>query len=145
VRIDGDNEIMVAGPTVAPASAGPGGWLRTGDLGALDAHGTLHVTGRRADTIVSGGENVAPAEVEAVLEEHPGVAEAAVVGRADPQWGEAIVAIVVAVTGAHLDEEALRTHCAARLAAYKVPKRVVLTAEPLPRTSSGKLSRRELR
>jgi O-succinylbenzoic acid--CoA ligase len=141
----GVGEIMVAGATVAPASRGPGGWLRTGDLGALDEHGFLRVTGRKADTIVTGGENVAPAEVEAVLESHPGVIEAAVLGREDPHWGEAVTAIVVAAPGASLDEAALREHCTAALASYKVPKRFALVADPLPRTPSGKLLRRELR
>ena len=93
-------EILVASPTVARASLDRDGWLHTGDLGALDEHGRLRVTGRKADTIVSGGENVAPAEVEAVLEAHPDVLEAAVLGRADPRWGEAVTAIVVAARGA---------------------------------------------
>src|SRR5439155_21528862 len=90
-----EGEILVAGPTVAPASRARDGWLHTGDLGFLDEQGRLHVTGRQADTIISGGENVAPAEVEAVLEAHPDVLEAAVVGRADPRWGEAVMAIVI--------------------------------------------------
>jgi O-succinylbenzoic acid--CoA ligase len=145
VRCEPDGEILVAGPTVAPAAPSPDGWLRTGDLGELDSQGRLRVTGRKADTIVSGGENVAPTEVEAVLEAHADVLEAAVVGRADEQWGEAVTAIVVARPGAAPDGEQLRAHCAATLAAYKVPKRVVLRADPLPRTRSGKLLRRELR
>ncbi len=151
VRIDGPRpegpgvgEIMVAGPTVAPASRDRDGWLHTGDLGSLDEHGLLAVTGRVADTIVSGGENVAPAEVEAVLESHPDVLEAAVVPRADPRWGEAVTAIVLARPGADLKAETVRAHCAARLARYKVPKQVCFTAVPLPRTRSGKLLRREL-
>ena len=145
VRIAGDQEILVNGPTVAPGGRSPDGWLHTGDLGRLDRDGRLHVTGRKADTIVSGGENVAPAEVEAVLEGHPHVLEAAVLGRADPQWGEAVTALVVARPGVTPDGEGLRAHCAARLAGYKVPKRVELAPGPLPRTSSGKLLRRELR
>jgi len=145
VRIDADEEILVQGPTVAPGSLAADGWLHTGDLGSLDEHGCLRVTGRKADTIVSGGENVAPAEVEAVLESHPDVLEAAVLGRADEQWGEAVTAIVVPRPGAKPDAEALRAHCAGALAPYKVPKCVHTTAEPLPRTRSGKLLRRELR
>jgi O-succinylbenzoic acid--CoA ligase len=140
-----DGEIRVAGPTVAPGARDAEGWLHTGDLGALDSHGTLSVTGRKADTIVSGGENVAPSEVEAVLEAHPDVLEAAVLGAPDEQWGEAVVAIVVARAGAELKDAALRAHCAQALAPYKVPKRVLLRTEPLPRTRSGKLLRRELR
>jgi O-succinylbenzoic acid--CoA ligase len=139
-----DGEILVKGPTVAPGAFAEDGWLHTGDLGALDPQGRLSVTGRKADTIVSGGENVAPSEVEAVLEAHPDVLEAAVVGREDPEWGEAVTAIVVARDGASPDDAVLRAHCAAALAPYKVPKRVLLRAEPLPRTRSGKLLRREL-
>ena len=145
VRIAPDQEILVRGPTVAPAAPAADGWLHTGDLGGLDGEGRLLVTGRKADTIVSGGENVAPAEVEAVLEAHPGVHEAAVLGRADERWGEAVVAIVVARPGRVLGMEELRSHCARSLAPYKVPKQFVLAAEPLPRTPSGKLLRRRLR
>ena len=91
VSIAADGEIFVNGPTVV------GEWdtLRTGDLGRLDDEGRLTVVGRKSDTIVSGGENVAPAEVEAVLEEHPQVAEAGVFGRAHPQWGESVTARIV--------------------------------------------------
>ncbi len=145
VRIAADQEILTRGPTVAPAALAADGWLHTGDLGALDDDGRLTVTGRKSDTIVSGGENVAPAEVEAVLEAHPDVLEAAVVGRPDPDWGEAVTAIVVARPGRVLEGEALRTHCARLLAPYKVPRLVVLAREPLARTRSGKLRRRELR
>jgi O-succinylbenzoic acid--CoA ligase len=144
VRIAPDGEIMLSGPTVAPASRDRDGWLRTGDLGSLDEQGRLHVTGRKSDTIVSGGENVAPAEVEAVLEAHPGVLEAAVLGRADPRWGEAVTAIVVARADMQIEGEALRAHCAVSLAPYKVPKQIELREQALPRTRSGKLLRREL-
>jgi O-succinylbenzoic acid--CoA ligase len=144
VQTSTDGEIMVAGPTVAPGSADGDGWLRTGDLGVIDEDGRLRVTGRKADTIVSGGENVAPAEVEAVLEAHPDVLEAAVLGRADPRWGEAVTAIVVIRPGVVLEAETLRAHCARALAAHKVPKRVSFAREPLPRTGSGKLLRKEL-
>jgi O-succinylbenzoic acid--CoA ligase len=140
-----DGEILISGPTVAPASLAADGWLHSGDLGELDDRGRLRVTGRVSDTIVSGGENVAPAEVEAVLEAHPQVLEAVVLGRPDPQWGEAVTAIVVAREGAELDAEELRAHCAVALAPYKVPKQVSLSSSPLPRTRSGKLLRRELR
>ncbi len=139
-----EGEILVAGPTVAPGALDDDGWLHTGDLGTLDERGRLCVTGRKADTIVSGGENVAPAEVEAVLEAHPDVLEAAVIGRADERWGEAVTAIVVARPGAVVEEEALRAHCARGLAAHKVPKQVSFAHEPLPRTRSGKLLRKEL-
>jgi len=141
VRLSEQGEILVAGPTVAPAS---GPVLHTGDLGRIDERGRLVVTGRVSDTIVTGGENVVPAEVEAVLAAHPAVAEAAVHGRADPEWGEAVVATVVLRPGAQATAEALRRHCAARLAAFKVPKAVAF-APALPRTASGKVARAALR
>jgi O-succinylbenzoic acid--CoA ligase len=144
-QIAGDGEILLGGPTIAPAVLAADGWLHTGDLGELDERGRLLVTGRKADTIISGGENVAPAEVEAVLEAHPQVLEAAVIGRSDPRWGEAVTAIVVARGGEPVELEQLRAHCASVLAPYKVPKQMVLSSEPLPRTGSGKLLRRELR
>jgi o-succinylbenzoate---CoA ligase len=139
VRLAPDREILVGGPTVAP-SAGP--TLATGDLGEWSSDGALRVIGRKADTIISGGENVAPDEVEAVLEAHPDVFEAAVHGRADPVWGEAVVATVVADDDVEADD--LRAWCAARLASYKVPKEIAFTTA-LPRTGSGKLLRRDLR
>ncbi|MDX6672187.1 MAG: o-succinylbenzoate---CoA ligase [Solirubrobacteraceae bacterium] len=140
VEIAADGEILVRGPTIAPAA---GHRLRTGDLGTLDAQGRLTVVGRKADTIVTGGENVAPAEVEAVLEAHPAVAEAAVTGRPDPEWGEAVVALVVLRDGMNLDAQELRAHCRAHLAGFKVPKAIELASE-LPRTPSGKLRRNTL-
>ncbi len=144
VEIAPDEEILVRGPTVARGALTGDGWLHSGDLGTLDEDGRLRVTGRKSDTIVSGGENVAPAEVEAVLEAHAGVLEAAVLGWADAEWGEAVTAIVVPRAGAQLDADQLRAHCAATLAPFKVPKRFVLSGEPLLRTRSGKLLRREL-
>lgn len=138
-----EGEILLQGPTVAAGAAGPGGWLATGDLGSLDERGRLTVLGRRADTIISGGENVAPAEVEAVLLSHPDVADAAVYGRPDEQWGELVVARIVPRPGARPDLEALRAFCAERLAAFKLP-RALETAERLPRSDAGKLLRRDL-
>jgi o-succinylbenzoate---CoA ligase len=139
-----DGEIVLSGPTVARGSRAADGRLHTGDLGYIDANGFLHVSGRKADTIVTGGENVAPSEVEAVLEAHPAVLEAAVLGREDPRWGEAVTAIVVLASGASVDEDVLREHCSRRLAPFKVPKRVQFSSAPLPRTRSGKLLRRDL-
>jgi O-succinylbenzoic acid--CoA ligase len=141
VTLADDGEIVVAGPTLSP-DAGPE--LRTGDLGALDADGRLRNVGRKADTIVTGGENVAPAEVEAVLEAHPAVAEAGVLGRPDPEWGEAVVALVRLRPGAVAEPLDLLTHCQRRLARFKVPKDIQIVADALPRTPSGKLVRRAL-
>ncbi len=144
VEIAGDGEILLRGSTIAPGCAADDGWLHTGDIGHLDERSWLHVTGRKADTIISGGENVAPAEVEAVLEAHPAVSEAAVIGRSHPEWGEAVTAVVVVREGGAVDAQALRDHCAGTLARYKVPREFVFLAGPLPRTRSGKLLRREL-
>lgn len=138
-----DGEILVSGPTVAGWTSTERPTLATGDLGAWAPDGRLELIGRAADTIISGGENVAPAEVEAVLEAHPAVAEAGVRGRDDAEWGEAVVAVVVLRDGHAATEAELRAHAAASLARYKVPK-VVLFAEALPRTASGKLRRRAL-
>ncbi len=136
-------EIKVRGAIVSPDAVDESGWLHTGDLGEFDERDRLVITGRKADTIVSGGENVAPTEVEAALLEHPAVADAAVHPRADPEWGEAVVATVVLRDGATAGPDELRAHCAARLASFKVPKAVDF-AEHLPRTASGKLLRRQL-
>jgi O-succinylbenzoic acid--CoA ligase len=144
VDVGEDGEILVSGPTIARGSQAADGRLYTGDLGHIDANGFLHVSGRKADTIVTGGENVAPSEVEAVLEAHPAVLEAAVLGRADPRWGEAVTAIVVLAPRARVEESVLREYCSARLARFKVPKRVEFSSAPLPRTRSGKLLRRDL-
>jgi O-succinylbenzoic acid--CoA ligase len=135
VELEPDGEIVVSGPTVAQPP------LHTGDLGEWEPDGRLRIAGRKADTIVTGGENVAPAEVEAVLEAHPAVAEAAVFGRPDPEWGEAITALVVAREP--VDAETLVEHCRANLAPFKVPKGLTFT-DSLPRTASGKLLRRKL-
>lgn len=145
-------EILVRGPNVmagyhgqpeATARALAGGWLHTGDVGYLDEQGYLYVLDRRDDLIISGGENIYPAEVEGVLLEHPAVAEAGVVGVPDPVWGQAVVAAVRLRPGAAFDEAALRQFCRERLAGYKVPARIV-AVEALPRTPSGKLMRRRL-
>jgi o-succinylbenzoate---CoA ligase len=139
-----DGEILVQGPIVAPGVADEDGWLHTGDLGSIDDDGFLYVTDRIGDLIVTGGENVLPTEVEAVLMRHPEVAEAAVVGRADPDWQEAVTAVVVIQDGSDVSADELRSHCSSQLAGFKVPKRVEFVSE-LPRTASGKVLRRELR
>jgi len=146
-------EIVARGPTVTPgyadrpeetARAIRDGWLHTGDLGLLDAEGYLYVLDRRDDLIVSGGENVYPAEVEAALLAHPAVAEAGVVGVDDPAWGQVPVAYVVPRPDLSVTPDALIAFCRERLARYKVPARVTLV-DALPRNASGKLLRRELR
>jgi O-succinylbenzoic acid--CoA ligase len=142
IRIEA-GEILVQGPTVAPGTYEGDGWLHTGDLGHIDEEGFLYVTGRSSEVIVTGGENVMPAEVEAVLISHPAVADAAVVGRPDPEWQEAVCALVVLREGAQATDEELRAHCSASLASYKVPKRVDFIGG-LPRTASGKLLRGQL-
>jgi o-succinylbenzoate---CoA ligase len=139
-----EGEILVQGPTVAPGFADADGWLHTGDLGRIDDEGFLYVEDRIDDLIVTGGENVIPAEVEQVLLRHPKVADAAVVGREDPEWQQAVTAVVVLNDDAELPTEELRRHCAEELAGYKVPKRIEI-ASALPRTPSGKLLRRALR
>jgi len=139
-----EGEILVQGPTVAPSRVDADGWLHTGDLGRIDEEGFLYVEDRIDDMIVSGGENVVPAEIEAVLLRHPAVADAAVVGREDPEWQQAVTAVVVLADGAEATPDELRRHCAGSLAGFKVPKRVELAAA-LPRTPSGKLLRRALR
>jgi len=138
-----DGEVLVRGPIVSAGALAEDGWLHTGDIGRFDERGRLEIVGRKADTIVTGGENVAPAEVEAALLEHPAVADAAVHPRSDAEWGEAVVATVVLRDGATAEPEELRAHCAARLASFKVPK-MVQFADGLPRTASGKLLRRKL-
>ena len=139
-----DGEILVQGPTVAPGRADADGWLHTGDLGRIDEEGFLYVEDRIDDMIVTGGENVVPAEVEKVLMRHPEVADAAVIGREDPEWQQAVTAVVVLENGSEATPDELRRHCADALADFKVPKRVELAAA-LPRTPSGKLMRRALR
>jgi O-succinylbenzoic acid--CoA ligase len=139
-----EGEICVQGPVVAPGCADEDGWLHTGDLGRIDDEGFLYVEDRLGDVIVTGGENVLPGEVEEVLLRHPAVADAAAVGRVDPEWQEAVEAVVVLRDGAAAEAAELREHCAESLARYKVPKRIRFASE-LPRTPSGKLLRRALR
>ncbi len=132
-------------PAATRAAISGDGWLRTGDLGWLDANRNLFVADRRTDLIVSGGENVAPAEVEAALVAHPAVADAGVIGRADPDWGLVPVAAVVLRPGAaDPGDVGLRAHCRERLAIYKTPA-AFIRLPVLPRTASGKLRRAELR
>jgi O-succinylbenzoic acid--CoA ligase len=152
VRIDSAGGIQLRGPTVmrgylddeeATARAfTEGGWLRPGDAGWIDSRGRLRVAGRLDDLINTGGEKVWPAEVEAVLQEHPGVAEVAIVGRPDPEWGQRVVAYVVpADPTAPPLLDALRDHVARSLPRYTAPRQLILIPEGLPRTASGKVRR----
>ncbi len=142
-------EITVRGPTVmrgylndpaATARALRDGWLFTGDIGCLDGDGSLHVLDRRDDLIISGGENVYPAEVEAVLLEHPQVADAGVAGLPDDDLGARVVAWVVLEPGAATDAATLMNFCRTRLAGFKLPRDIHAIAE-LPRNAAGKLER----
>jgi len=148
-------EILVAGPTVTPgylgrpeatAEALRDGWLYSGDLGYLDDEGYLTIADRRDDLIVTGGENVYPAEVEAALTAHPAVLEAAVVGLADERWGYLVTAVVV-LEGSEVapTAEEMMEQLRATLAGYKVPRRIEFSSEVLPRTASGKLQRHLVR
>jgi O-succinylbenzoic acid--CoA ligase len=143
LRIDDEGRICVRGPTVAPGLAGKDGWLVTGDLGRLDEEGYLYVLGRMDDVIVTGGKNVSPGEVEQVLLEHPGVADAAVHGREDPEWQQAVVATVVPARAHEATEDELREFCRERIAPHKVPKSITFVTE-LPRNAQGKLLRNQL-
>ena len=155
VTDDGAGEILVRGPVVmagyanqpdATRAAIVDGWLHTGDIGRIDADGYLYVLDRRDDLIVTGGENVYPAEVEAALLSHHAVAEAGVVGVADETWGQRVVAVVrLADAAANIDVAELASHCRERIAGYKVPREIRVVDEPLPRTASGKLRRSALR
>ena len=146
-------EIRVRGATVTPgywnrpaetAAAIRGGWLHTGDLAVLDAHGFVNIVDRKKDMILCGGENVYSTEVENALYEHPGVLECAVFGRPDETWGERVHAAVVLRPGAPVGARELIDFCRARIAAYKAPRSVEFLAE-LPRTGSGKISKQALR
>jgi len=140
-------EILVRGPTVSTAvldrCGWRDGWLWTGDLGKVDEEGFLYVLGRRDDTIITGGENVHPIEVETALESHPSVAEACVVGSPDPEWGQAVSAYVRLRPNESATAKELQAHARQRLAGFKVPRRV-LFVDDLPRTPSGKVARRVL-
>jgi long-chain acyl-CoA synthetase len=145
-------EVAVRGPNVMTgywdkpaetAKALVGGWYLTGDLGRMDPHGYLYLVDRAKDMVVTGGENVYCTEVEEALYTHPAVLEAAVFGVPDDRWGEAVHAVVV--PRSEVSAEELVAHCHARIAGYKVPKRIDLTQAPLPKSGAGKVLKRELR
>jgi acyl-CoA synthetase (AMP-forming)/AMP-acid ligase II len=147
-------EIWLKGPTVvrgyfgneeATQASFTDGWFHTGDLGRLDDDGYLYVVDRLKDVIIRGGENVYSAEVEAALFEHPDIVEAAAIGLPHDRLGEEVGAVVRLRPESAVTEDALREHVAARLAAFKVPVRVWLSDEELPRNAAGKVLKRELR
>jgi acyl-CoA synthetase (AMP-forming)/AMP-acid ligase II len=119
------------------------GLMATGDVGHCDDDGRLFVDGRDDDMIVSGGENVFPAEIEDAITAHPGVVEAAVIGVADPDFGQRLKAFVVAREGTELSEDEVKAHVGSSLARYKVPREVEMVDE-LPRNATGKVLKREL-
>jgi acyl-CoA synthetase (AMP-forming)/AMP-acid ligase II len=131
-------------PEATAKTLGPDGWLRTGDAGYMDKDGYLYIHDRIKDMIISGGENIYPAEVESALCDHPDVAEAAVIGIPDDKWGEAVKAIVVMKPGKSADATDIINFTRTRIAGYKTPKSVDFI-EALPRNPSGKILRRNLR
>jgi long-chain acyl-CoA synthetase len=148
-----DGEIEVRGLTVmagywrdpeATAKSLRGGWLGTGDIGRMDADGFLTLTDRSKDVIISGGSNIYPREVEEVLLQHPAVQEASVIGEADAEWGESVVACIVIRSGQEATDAMLDAHCVASIARFKRPKRYLRLSE-LPKNSYGKVLKTELR
>jgi fatty-acyl-CoA synthase len=150
---DETGEVVVQGPNVMSgywaepertAEVLRDGWYHSGDAGALDDEGFLYIRDRYKDMIISGGENVYPAEVESALLELDGIAEAAVIGVPDARWGEAGLAVLVASPGATPDGEAVRAALRERLAGFKVPREVRFVPE-LPKTATGKIRKPDLR
>jgi acyl-CoA synthetase (AMP-forming)/AMP-acid ligase II len=146
-------EIAFAGPSLMTEYLGQpperqpftvDGWLRTGDLGRIDRDGALHYVGRIKEMIKTGGFNVDPVEVENAILAREEVLEAAVVGATSEHWGEEVVGVIVLRPGAELDDAELLSACKQRVAAYKVPKRLVRVAE-LPKNATGKVERGALR
>jgi long-chain acyl-CoA synthetase len=147
-------EIIARGPNVmkgywkrpdATAEALRDGWMHTSDIATVDDESYIFIVDRAKDMIISGGENVYSTEVENALYEHPDVLEAAVIGIPDPDWGEAVLAIVVPREGTAPTEEGIIAHCKTLIAGYKTPKKVVFQAEPLPKSGPGKILKTELR
>jgi long-chain acyl-CoA synthetase len=153
VRIDADGEILVRSPAAMDGYWGlPGdptldadGWIHTGDLGHLDADRYLYVTGRRKEVVIRGGENISAARVETVLQEHPDVAEVAVIGLPDPDLGEVVAAAVVPVPGTNPTPGELERWARASLAHFAVPSRWWIRAEQLPVNDAGKVLKPRLR
>jgi long-chain acyl-CoA synthetase len=154
VPVGGAGELWARGPNVvkgywrnpeATAASFGGGWLRSGDLVRLDDEGFVYVLDRLKDMLIRGGENIYCVEVEDALYSHPAVMDAAVVGIPHHVLGEEVGAVVQLKPGAAASQEELQRHVAARLAAFKVPVRIVLRREPLPRNANGKIMKRELK
>jgi len=121
------------------------GWYHTGDVGWIDDEGFLFLVDRAKDMIVTGGENVYSTEVEQALMTHPAVLECAVYGVPDPKWGEAVAATVVPREGDSPTADDLMAHCRELIAGFKVPRRIEVSAEPLPKSAAGKILKREIR
>jgi fatty-acyl-CoA synthase len=146
-------ELWVRGPNVTPGywnrpdanrSSFTDGWLHTGDATRIDADGFYYIVDRWKDMYISGGENVYPAEVESVLHQLDAVAEAAVIGVPDPQWGETGLAIIAVKSGRTLDEAEIHAHCQANLARFKCPRSIHFV-DALPRNATGKIHKPTLR
>ncbi|NIR13598.1 MAG: AMP-binding protein, partial [Desulfobacterales bacterium] len=120
------------------------GWLYTGDMAVVDREGYVNIVDRKKDMIITGGENVYSVEVENILYTHPSVLEAAVIGVADPKWGEAVKAVVVLKSGETATEEEIIQYCKHHIARYKAPKSVDFISE-LPKTGSGKIFKKGLK
>jgi acyl-CoA synthetase (AMP-forming)/AMP-acid ligase II len=131
-------------PEATAAVITPDGWLRSGDGGHMDADGYIYVTDRIKDMIISGGENIYPAEIERVLAEHPSIQDVAVIGVPDERWGEVPKAVVVARPGAAIDTPEVLAWCRERIAGFKCPKTIDVLAE-LPRNPTGKILKKDLR
>ena len=129
----------------ATAAVMTDGWLHTGDMAVWDEETYIHIVDRKKDIIISGGENISSIEVERAIAAHPAVLECAVVSAPDPQWGEVPAAFVVLKPGATLDESELCEFLQKRLAKFKMPRRLHFTVDPLPKTGTGKILKRELR
>ena len=148
-----EGEVLIKGPNVmqgywnnqkATAAAFDGDWFRTGDIGYQDQDGYLYIKDRKKNMIISGSENIYAAEVERVIYEHPAVAECALIGRADPKWGEIPVAIIAPLPEQILTEEEMRRFMDGRLARYKLPKAYIFVDE-LPKNAMGKIQHFVLR
>lgn len=146
-------ELLIRGPHVfsgywndpqATSDTLRDGWLHTGDLASYDQDGCFQIMGRLKDMIISGGENIYPSEIENVLHAHPDVIEAAVIGVPDEKWGEVGWAIIVTRPDADPSQKALLEHCGERLARYKIPKRFIITSQPLPKTGANKVDKNAL-